>query len=120
VNTDSGDFSSYSISVALRDDRNDVLRGRYTFVDGTVSQIEGNAELKLTDQLRAGAYGLYDANTDEFLQSQGLVRFQNSCNCWSVDLGVGQRINPDRRQVMLTFTFGGVGALRQGIGVSND
>jgi LPS-assembly protein len=120
LNTDSGDFSSYFISLALRDDREDVLRTRYNFVDGRVSQIEGNFELKLSDRLKAGAYGLYDTNTDEFLQSQGLLRFQNSCNCWSLDLGVGQRINPDRRQVMLTFTFGGVGALRQGVGVSND
>ncbi len=120
VNTDSGDFSSYFISLAMRDDRDDVLRTRYNFVDGRVSQIEGNFELKLSDRLKAGAYGLYDTNTDEFLQSQGLLRFQNSCKCWSLDFGVGQRINPDRRQVMLTFTFGGVGSLRQGIGVSND
>jgi LPS-assembly protein len=120
VNTDSGDFSSYNISLALRDDRDDVLRARYAFVDGRISQVEGNFELKLTEQLRAGAYGLYDTNTDEFLQSQGLLRFQNSCKCWSLDFGVGKRINPDRTQMMFTFTFGGVGSLRQGVGMSND
>lgn len=111
------DFSSYNISLGLRDDRDDALRGRYNFVNGVVSQIEGNVELALNEQLRAGAYARYDVEESEVIESQGLLRFINACKCWSIDLGVGQRINPDRKQVLLTFTFGGLGAIKQGIGV---
>ncbi len=117
-NQEEGDFSSYNASIGLRDDRGDIFMTRYRFVDGVVSQAEGNIEFKLTEQIRLGAYGWYDNKEKEFVQSQGLLRFANSCKCWAIDLGVGQRKNPDRKQVMLSFTFGGVGTLRQGIGVS--
>jgi LPS-assembly protein len=117
-NQEEGDFSSYNVSLALRDDRDDVLRTRYRFVDGVVSQAEGNVEVKLNEQLRLGVYGWYDNIEKEFVESQGLLRFSNSCKCWALDFGVGQRVNPDRKQVMINFTFGGVGTLRQGIGVS--
>lgn len=118
ISTENSDFSSYNISLGVRDDWDDALRARYNFVDGSVSQVEGNLEIALTEQLRAGAYGRYDAEEDEFIESQGLLRFMNSCKCWSVDLGVGQRLNPDRKQVLVSFTFGGLGAISQGIGVA--
>jgi LPS-assembly protein len=119
-------FSSNSVSLGFRDDRDDALRFRYTFVDKNqgssagqgVNQLEGNFELKLHEQLRAGAYARYDAEGNEFIESQGLIRFMNSCKCWSLDLGVGERINPDRKQVLLSFTFGGLGSIRQGYGIS--
>ena len=117
-NQEEGDFSSHNISVGFHDDRRDALRLRYSFVDGVVNQIEGNLEVALTDRLRAGLYGRYDALDKEFLESQSLVRFTNSCNCWSVDVGLSQRINPDRRQVLVSLTFGGIGSLQQGVGVA--
>jgi len=112
------DFSSYNISLGVRDDWDDALRARYNFVDGQISQVEGNFELSLSDRLRAGAYARYDAQGGEFIETQGLIRFMNSCKCWSIDLGVGERINPDRKQVLLSFNFGGLGAIRQGMGIS--
>jgi LPS-assembly protein len=111
------DFSSYNISLGIRDDRNDAFRARYNFVNGVISQVEGNFELFLSERLRAGAYARYDAQGGQFIESQGLLRFMNSCKCWSIDLGVGERINPDRKQVLLSFNFGGLGAIRQGVGV---
>jgi LPS-assembly protein len=120
ISTVDSQFTSTSLLVGFRDDRDDALRARYTFNDGAVNQIEGNLEIKLTEQLKLGAYGRYDAREDKFQESQGLLRFSNACNCWAVDLGVGQRINPDRSQVLVNFTLGGVGTLRQGFGVSQQ
>jgi lipopolysaccharide assembly outer membrane protein LptD (OstA) len=126
-NQDEGLFSSHDLSFGFRDDRDDMLRFRYTFVNNDVQQaletdqLEGNFELKLTEQLRAGAYARYNMNSESansgFIESQGLLRFTNSCRCWSIDLGVGERVNPDRRQVLLGFTLGGVGGMRQGMGM---
>lgn len=118
ISATDGQFTSTSLLVGFRDDRDDALRARYTFNDGSVNQIETNLEIKLTEQLKLGAYGRYDAREDQFQESQGLLRFYNSCKCWAIDLGVGQRINPDRSQVLVNFTLGGVGTMRQGFGIS--
>lgn len=120
ISAHDGQFTSTSLLFGMRDDRDDALRARYTFNDGSVNQIEGNLEIKLSEQLKLGAYGRYDAREDKFQESQGLLRFSNACKCWAVDLGVGQRINPDRSQVLLNFTLGGVGTMRQGFGVSQQ
>ncbi len=118
ISAESGDFTSTSLLLGIRDDRDDALRTRYMFTDGSVEQIETNLEIKLTEQVKLGAYGRYDMRESEFQESQGLLRFWNACKCWAVDLGVSQRINPDRNQVLVNFTLGGVGTLRQGVGVS--
>lgn len=118
ISTYNADFSSSSILFGFRDDRDDAIRTRYTYNEASVNQIEANIEIKLTEQLKLGTYGRYDAYGDQLMESQGLLRFSNSCNCWAIDLGVGKRINPDRSQVMVNFTLGGVGTLRQGFGVS--
>jgi len=47
-----------------------------------------------------------------------LLRFINSCKCWSMDLGYGSQLNPDNRQVLLTFTFSGLGDITQSIGLN--
>ncbi len=117
-NQEQGEFSSHNITVGFHDDRSDALRVRYSFVDGVVNQIESNVEVALTDRLRAGLYGRYDARQREFLESQSLFRFVNSCNCWSIDVGLSQRINPDRRQFLVSLSFGGIGSLQQGIGLA--
>ena len=117
-NQEGSEFSSHNISFGFYDDRRDALRLRYSFVDGVINQIESNLELTLTDRIRAGMYGRYDMLEKEFLESQGLIRFTNSCNCWSLDVGVSERINPDRRQVLISLSFGGIGNLQQGFGIA--
>jgi LPS-assembly protein len=107
-------FTSYNWGLGFRDDRGDALRMRYSFVNNTLSQAEGNFELKITDRVRFGTYGRYSFRDSEFQESRGLIRFFNSCKCWSIDLGAGHRINPDRSQVLVSITFGGVGSMGQG------
>jgi LPS-assembly protein len=113
-----GSFSSYQLSFGVRDDRDDALRARYSFIDNALEQLEGNAEVKLHEQFRLGYYARYDVTGSEMLENRGLLRFVNACKCWSVDLGLSQRVNPDRQQIMLSFSLGGIGNLAQGAGLA--
>jgi lipopolysaccharide assembly outer membrane protein LptD (OstA) len=108
-------LSSWSLQTAFFDDRNDALRGRYTFVDGGVDQMEGNAELVLTEAVKLAYYARYDNDEGEFIEQQGVIRFLSSCNCWHFDLGVNDQINPDRQRLTLRFTFTGLGDITQDI-----
>jgi LPS-assembly protein len=111
-------FSSFAMSAGLRDDREDVARLRYSFLDGSASQVEGNLEAKLAEQLRLGYYARYDIRESQMFESRGLIRFINSCRCWSLDLGVGSQLQPSNRQFLLTFTFAGLGDINQSVGLS--
>lgn len=118
--TETGDFSSYSVLLGFMDDREDVFRTRYTFVDNSVNQIEANLELALHQRVRLGGYIRYDSEGNEVIESRGLLRFINSCKCWSADLGYAETLNPDRQTVLFTFTFGGLGSIKQGVGLPQD
>ena len=113
-----GQFSSYIWGLGLRDDRGDALRIRYSFVNYSLSQAEGNMEFKITDRIRLGTYGRYSFEDSEFQESRGLLRFFNSCKCWSIDVGAGRRINPERDQFLVSITFGGVGTMQQGMNLN--
>ncbi|MEN9845118.1 MAG: hypothetical protein RIS36_265 [Pseudomonadota bacterium] len=122
-----GLFHSYSLSLGFMDDREDMIRARYIFIDDTdedpnvdngTGQFEGNVEIALHQRLRAGGYLRLDAKEGEVIESRALLRFINSCRCWSADLGFGQTNNPDQSQVLLGFTFGGLGGMRQGVGLT--
>jgi len=119
-----GDFSSYDVSMAMRDDREDALRLRYTFFEPTTAngnrttnQLEGNVEFKLHEQLRLGYYTRYDIDNRRAIETRALLRFLNACKCWSIDLGVSDRFNPDRTAVLLSFTFNGLGDITQNVGL---
>jgi hypothetical protein len=121
-----GLFHSYALSLGFMDDREDMIRARYIFIDDTdedpnvdngTGQLEANVELALHARLRAGGYVRTDMNNGEVIESRGLLRFINSCKCWSADLGFGQTNNPDRKTVLFTFTFGGLGGINQGVGL---
>jgi LPS-assembly protein len=124
-----GLFHSYSLSLGFMDDREDMIRARYIFIDDTdedpnvdngTGQLEGNVEIALHQRLRAGGYLRLDSNNGEVIESRALLRFINSCRCWSADLGFGQTNNPDQSQVLLGFTFGGLGGMRQSVGMTSS
>jgi LPS-assembly protein len=116
--------TSNEVMVGFQDDREDALRFRYTFVNGTelndhatTSQIAGNLEIKLDEQLRVGYYMFYDDKARDVVETKGLLRYINPCRCWSLDLGFRETLNPQRQQVLLTFTFTGLGDITQAVGV---
>ena len=112
--------SSWGVTTYLFDDRGDALRSRYSFVENNISQVEGNLELVLTDRLRLGYYARYDDVEAEFIENRIGLRLASSCDCWSFDLGVSDKINPDRQQIFLTFTFAGLGDITQNFGMGGS
>jgi LPS-assembly protein len=112
------DFTSFSYLLGMKDDREDAIRLRYQFQEGSHDQLEGNFEAKVSEQLRLGYYGRYDLRESEFFENRGLLRFINACKCWSLDLGFGNQLNPDNRQLLLTFTFSGLGDITQAVGLA--
>lgn len=107
--------NSWGIGSHFRDDRGDYIRARYTFIRDSVSQVEGNIELVLTEQLKAGWYSRYDDSEREFIENRAALRIISSCNCWYLDLGYRDRINPNKGEGFLTFTFKGLGDISQDI-----
>jgi LPS-assembly protein len=114
------DFSSWNLATHFKDDRGDILRGRYTFVEDSVSQIEGNLQLLIVDQLRLGYYSRYDELEHEFIENGLALRLASSCDCWYFDVGYSDKINPDRKQGFIRFTFKGLGDIAQNIGLGQD
>ena len=110
------DFSSWGLSSHIRDDRGDVFRVRYTYVENSLSQLEGNLELRLTDRLKLGYYTRYDDEVSDFIENQGALRVESDCGCWHFDIAFVDRINPDREQVLFSFTFKGLGDITQKLG----
>jgi hypothetical protein len=107
------EFSSWSTGLTLKDDRGDVLKGRFTYVEDAVTQIEGNIELALSDRLKVAYYGRYDDLEGEFLDQRAVLRLYSACDCWHLDFGRVQKDNPDKTTYLFTFTFTGLGDVTQ-------
>ncbi|MEZ4754228.1 MAG: LPS assembly protein LptD [Bdellovibrionota bacterium] len=108
-----GYLSSWGVSTHLRDDRGDKLRARYSFIDESVSQLEGNIEIALTERLSAGYYARFDDRDSEFVENRFALRLASACDCWFFDLGFDERSNPDKQRVFFSFTFAGLGDITQ-------
>ena len=128
-NAENHESSYWAVGSHFRDDRGDSIKLRYTFRDSVdnppsptarVSQIEGNLELALSQQLRFAYYAFYDEATSDSIRERIALRLVSACNCWSFDLGYGENQNPDREFVFASFTFSGLGALSQKFGLTNS
>ncbi|MFM1848308.1 MAG: LPS-assembly protein LptD, partial [Pseudomonadota bacterium] len=119
-----GSLSSWAVQNHIRDDRGDALRVRYSFIDSTedtdeLSQLEGQIEVKVTDRLKVGYYARYDEDEREFIDSSVGLRILSTCNCWHLDVGYLERLNPEKEQVFVRFTFAGLGDITQDIGTGS-
>ncbi len=114
INQEDSEFSSWNMVASLRTDRGDALRSRVSYVNDSVSQIEGNLEVVLTHRVRAAYYTRYDELESEFIENRVGLRVRSDCDCWYFDVGVVDTINPDQQSVMASFTFAGLGSVGQG------
>lgn len=105
------DFSSWSTALQLLDDRGDALKARYTFIDEALSQIDGNAELRLTQGMQIGYYTRFDEEASKFIEHRAGLRIKSSCNCWTMDIILRDRSNPDQRAYFVSLTLPGLGSL---------
>lgn len=119
-NPETGDVSSWSLESHFFDDRGDSFRARYTSVDGSVGQVEGNLELVLSPRVKLGYYARFDERTSEFLEQQSALRFSSACDCWHIDLGFTEELNPNREAVLLRFFLRGLGNLTQNFGFNRQ
>ena len=55
----------------------------------------------------------YDLANSKMLSTEYGVRIKSPCNCWAVDVGVTNSINPSETQVQFMVTLGGVGSVGQ-------
>lgn len=113
IDLDDGSVSSWGFSTQIRDDRGDSVIGRYLFLEDNINQFEGNLEIALIERFKLGFYGLYDEREGEFIENRAALRFMSACDCWYLDLGVSDRINPDRQMLTFRFTFSGLGDVTQ-------
>jgi LPS-assembly protein len=103
------DFSSWGMGLKLEDQRGDHLRARFSYIDNSVSQVDGNLEVALTERLKLGFYGRYDDLAGDFVESRAALRIISSCDCWKLDLGYRDRINPDDQAYTVLLTLRGLG-----------
>ena len=118
LDSEKQDFSAWGIGTHFRDDRGDALRLRYSFIDNDTDQtdqIEGNLELAFSDRLKLGYYARYDNTEGEFIDNQLAFRIGSSCNCWDLDIGYRERLNPDKEDFILQLNLRGLGNLNQDI-----
>ncbi len=112
LDTQETQMSSWGLGWHLRDDRGDAMFARYSYLDNEISQTQGNLELALTPRFKLGYYGNYDHIEGELIESRVGMRYSGSCNCWRVDLGYHEMINPDKEKFLLTFTLAGLGHIK--------
>ncbi len=118
--TERQDFSSWGGRTHFYDDRGDSLRLRYSYLEQSISQLEGNIEVFINERLRLGYYARYNQSNKEFIDNQFAVRLNSECNCWNLDLGFRERINPNSKDFIATITLKGLGALNQGFSLLQD
>jgi LPS-assembly protein len=119
-------LSSWRTGLTFADDRQDSFTLAYAKVNplaivenqvvpGTnIENIQAQLEFVLTDQIRLGYFGRYDAEVNDFIDQVAALRFINGCDCWRFDFEVSNRTNPDRQRVNVRLTLSGLGDITQG------
>jgi len=75
----------------------------------TVNEIDGSFYLRLGEYMGFTFLSRYDLATDAFLGRDYLFRVISRCNCWVLEAGVSDQINPDERLYRVQFTLIGLG-----------
>jgi len=73
--------------------------------------LEARALFQITPRLAMGMNGRYDFPGNQLVESGGGFRITSACDCWAIDLGVVNRVNPDETQVRLAVHLKGLGGL---------
>jgi LPS-assembly protein len=90
------------------------VRGGETEIDADLDDLEtleGRALFALTSRVSFGINGRYDFPGSEFVESGGGFRITSACDCWAIDLGMINRVNPDETEVRVAIELKGLGGL---------
>ena len=123
----SGRMKGANIGFALTDPHTpsddfklEALRGRsrlafgYRFVANSgVEEVNWSALFRLSKRFYGAYEARYDNLSKRFLENRYGLRLISDCECWVVDLGVSNRVNPQETQVQFLVTLVGLGQLGQ-------
>ena len=112
-NVENQDFNSYRLEGQLRNKRGDEIRTRFDSIGTTTRQLESNIEFNITDYTKIGYYERFSDITGKFTESRAGLRFLSSCKCWTFDVDVIDRLNPNQTSVLFGVTLVGLGELNQ-------
>jgi len=91
------------------------LRGRtrfgvgYRFVaNQAVEEVNGSVLVRMTKQLYGAYEARYDNRSGRFLENRYGLRLISDQECWVVDLGISDRVNPDETEVRLLVSLVGL------------
>jgi LPS-assembly protein len=91
------------------------LRGRtrvgigYRFVSNqAVEEVNGSMLVRLMRQLYGAYEARYDNRSGRFLEHRYGLRFISNQECWVVDLGVSDKVNPNETEVRLLVSLVGL------------
>jgi hypothetical protein len=113
---------SATVGLFLTDPRNfegdfglESLRGRtrvgigYRFVaNQAVEEINGSMLVRLMRQFYGAYEARYDNRSGRFLEHRYGLRFISSQECWVVDVGISDKVNPDETEVRLLVSLVGL------------
>ncbi len=112
-NVQDRDFTSYMMEGQLQNKRGDQIRARFDVTGQTVRQLHSNIEFGITDYTRIGHYATFEAISGKFTENRAGLRFLSSCKCWTFDMDVIDKINPDQTSFLVGITLVGLGELNQ-------
>jgi LPS-assembly protein len=75
-----------------------------------LQQVSGNAVWRITDWAGFIYASRYDIVNSRFLGSTYGLRFLSLCDCWSLDLALVDRRNPQEVEMRVQFTLAGLGS----------
>jgi LPS-assembly protein len=99
----------------------EALRGRsrlalgYRFVANSgVEEVNGSALVRLSKRFYGAYEARYDNLSKRLLENSYGLRLISDCECWVVDVGVSDRVNPKETQVHFLVSLVGLGQFGQG------
>ncbi len=120
---DTGHPKGAAVGVSLADPRtpsNDfslaLLRGRSRFSVGyrfvarsAIEEVNGSVLLRLSKRFYVAYEARYDNLSKRFLENRYGFRMISGCECWVIDIGVSDKINPNETQVSVLISLVGLG-----------
>lgn len=79
-----------------------------TITDRLLKEMNAYAVIRLNEYITGAYFGRYDFNAKSFIGNRYYLRFISPQNCWYVDLGLIDKVNPNEFEFRFLITFVGL------------
>jgi LPS-assembly protein len=79
-----------------------------TITDRLLKELNAYVVFRLSDQITTAYTGRYDFNDNSFIGNRYFLRYISSQQCWYIDIGLIDKVNPREFEFRLFFTFVGL------------